>query len=191
MKHIISVLIVLIMSSCGNFSEESTKEKISKSFGEGKEQMQRDFSKLVDSVKIKYEDVIKKIKDSIDIGNLKKNNHDFWETIKSLDSLREEVEKIGDNHDLVKNKFFNQGNADFVFNKMLSVYSALKSISKSSNNTLLITKSQRDILGEPNINENKNQYFGLNTRFGASSIIYGMETEALNLYLKTLDEYLP
>lgn len=190
MKLIKILIVVLFLASCDTFSESKTKEELETDVALSAVEMNTSYLSAKDTLDFRYRIALDKAKDSTIKENLKLCYFAANRTLNYLDSLRIETQKLGDsdNH-VIKKSFLDEGLADSIFNKVIIVYSDIEKVAPTNEIKALIKESRLNMLGEPNINQRKSQYFGLNTGLGASMIIYGIEMELLNVGSTTLGAY--
>ena len=93
------------------------------------------------------------------------------------------------NTELVKQIFLADGIADTLFDKLKLSYTLAEAIALTPDKKLAIRKSRANALNEPNTDQRKVQYFGMNMPLGTAMILYGFETELLKAGLESLDGY--
>ena len=193
MKSIIFVLLVLSFYGCDFFSPEKANERIATGIQAVESKMTTDYAKAKDTFNLAYQKALQATSDSLITKKLQNVYSVLMETVNYMDSLKTEMNKL-DNSDvnnvgLIKEIFLTNGIGDSLFDKLKLSYSLAEDVARTAEKKSAIRNSRTNILNEQDIDQRKNQYFGLNGPEGIEWMLYGFETELLKVGLESLDGY--
>ncbi len=183
----IILLIALTFVGCNNFFD-NINDRVNNDIKNSETEMITDVEILVGTFREKYKKVKKRSIDSLVIKRVTNLYCSVNETLKYIDSLKSEMNKLDNkdlkNTDLIKNKFLNEGIGDSVFNRVKQSYTytidvALTDTSKSR------LRKERDTYTE----ETKRQFFELTEPLGVRMILYGIELELIKDATQSLYGY--
>ncbi len=178
------LICLFVMYGCSN---GNTDKVVEKAFQENSINVDSDYKKSLDTLRLMYEKSVINIKKDDSIKAI----HSFYILIKQnlsyIDSLKVEIQKSDSSgNEIGRNSFINNGISDSVYNRILMLYSLAESLATVQNCKNEIQKERHAVLNEYASSQTKEQLFAMNTLWGISMVLYGFEKELISVSILAL-----
>lgn len=190
-KYLPITLLIILISGC-NFSQK-TENFVKEQLKWSTSQMEKTYQQEKSTFDLLAEQAVSISKDSITTERIVNFHSKTCDALEFIDSVKKGMDKLNEitnnteSTKLIKETFINKGLADTLFNICDQVFSAAEKIDYSGKKKTEIKNSRDNLLG--NSDQKKQTYFGMNSPMGVSLLLFGFQTELLNVATSVLEEH--